>query len=92
MSTSMRIAGLAGLLLLVVLGARPYAAGWNDGSRLATAESLVDRGTFAIDDSIFVRMPPPSTFPHGAPFAPGSVAADTGVLDKVFVDGRYYSD
>ena len=38
--------------------ARPYAGSWNDGSRLATVESLVDRHTWAIDDSIFVAVPP----------------------------------
>ena len=26
--------------LVAVVGARPYAGGWNDGSRLAAAESL----------------------------------------------------
>ena len=38
-----------------VLSARPYAGSWNDGSRLAAVESLVDYHTWAIDDSIFVR-------------------------------------
>jgi hypothetical protein len=44
-------------LTLAVAGARPFAGGWNDGSRLATVESLVDRHTFVIDDSIFVHRP-----------------------------------
>ena len=29
---------------------------WNDGSRLAAIESLVERGTWQIDDSFFVQL------------------------------------
>jgi len=74
--------------LLAVLTARPYAGSWNDGSRLATVESLVDHHTWIIDDSIYVT-------PDRAaeqPYAPGSVAAQTGTLDKLLIDGRFYSD
>lgn len=92
MKTSIRIASFVGLALVVVFSARPYAAGWNDGSRLAAAESLVDRGTFSIDDSIFVRVPPPSAFPKGGPYAEGNGAWEKGIGDKVFVRGHYYSD
>ena len=42
---------LAGLLALV--SARDQADAWNDASRLATVEALVDYRTWAIDDSIF---------------------------------------
>ena len=42
---------------LAAVGARPYAGGWNDGCRLAAVESLLDRGTLAIDDSVFCRCP-----------------------------------
>src|SRR5262249_13483019 len=48
-----------GFLVLIASGAvaagsaRPFAGSWNDGSRLAAVESLVDAHTFAIDDSIF---------------------------------------
>jgi hypothetical protein len=45
---------------IALASARPYAGGWNDGSRLATIESLVDRQSLAIDDSIFVRIPWPA--------------------------------
>lgn len=58
---------LAGLLALV--SARDQAGAWNDASRLATVEALVDHRTWAIDDSIFA-----------------------GTKDKLFIDGRYYSD
>ena len=42
-------------LTVAAVSARPYAGGWNDGSRLATVETLVDQGTLVIDDSSFVR-------------------------------------
>lgn len=44
---------LAAACLLALLGARTYPGGWNDASRLATVESLVDRHTLAIDASTF---------------------------------------
>jgi hypothetical protein len=74
-------------MVVALVGARPYAGGWNDGSRLASVESLVDRGRFAIDDSIFVNVPPGL-----APYEPGNTANQTGTLDKLFIDGLYFSD
>ncbi len=82
---------LAVAALLAVVSARPYAGGWNDGSRLATVESLVDRGTLAIDDSIFVRVPDDDAAP--LPYPPDdALLREQGTLDKILVDGRYYSD
>jgi hypothetical protein len=86
---------------LVVLGAaaiagasaRDHAGAWNDGSRLATVECLVDRGTLAIDDSIFVQVP---RRPH--PSVPGPYPAEDltlvhhGTRDKLFINGHFYSD
>lgn len=75
-------------LAIAALGANPYAGGWNDGSRLATVEAIADRGTLAIDDSVFVRVPrenPP--YPANKP---GLLLV--GTLDKLLVDGKYYSD
>ena len=40
---------------LACLTAKPYAGSWNDGSRLATAQSLVAQGSFIIDDSIYLN-------------------------------------
>jgi hypothetical protein len=71
--------------VVAVVSARPYAGSWNDGSRLATVESLVDRGTWAIDDSIFVR-------PNGPYSAGDSPAVEQGTLDKLLINGRFYSD
>jgi hypothetical protein len=43
------------LLIGIALISTPLApAGWNDTSRLATIQSLVEHGTLAIDDSAFV--------------------------------------
>ena len=76
-------------VVLAALSARPYAGAWNDGSRLATVESLADRGTLAIDDSTFVRVPadgPTPYPPHDA------LLREKGTLDKLLIDGHYYSD
>jgi hypothetical protein len=74
--------------LVAVGSAREYAGGFNDGSRLATVEALVDHHTLAIDDSIFVRPPPGSHFYD--PAYPHLVRHGTG--DKILVGGRFYSD
>jgi hypothetical protein len=79
---------IAGASAVAVVSARPYASGWNDGSRLATVESLVDERTFAIDRSIFVQ-PSFADPAGGAPYYP---AAPAGTFDKIFVSGHFYSD
>lgn len=89
----MRRLGRGGLVLLAAIlaamTARPYAGAWNDGSRLATVESLVDRHTFAIDDSIYLT-PSAAARP---PYDPSSaLVARYGTLDKLRIDGRWYSD
>ena len=70
-------------LAVAIVSARPFAESWNDGSRLATIESLVDRHTFVIEAAIFAR--PPATDAERA-------AVRMVTLDKVQVDGRFYSD
>lgn len=78
-------------LVLIVLLAKPYAGGWNDASRLATAESVVDRATMSIDYSIFVRVPQTQGKP--LPFASDRTDLLThGTLDKLFIGGSFYSD
>lgn len=74
-------------------GARHYAGGWNDGSRLATVEALVDYHTFAIDDSIFVKVPPRRGAAGPGPYPPeDAILAVHGTGDKLLIEGRYYSD
>jgi hypothetical protein len=78
--------------LVAIVGARPYAGSWNDGSRLATAESLVDYGQWSIDRSVFVEpwaRPPgaPSPYPAHRP-----TLEEGGTLDRVQIGGRFYSD
>lgn len=78
--------------IVAAVGARPYAGSWNDGSRLATAESLVDLGGWGIDRSIFVV---PALTPADAPppFPPSNQLLSTrGTLDRLFIDGRFVSD
>ncbi|HWB13679.1 MAG TPA: hypothetical protein VG826_30920 [Pirellulales bacterium] len=82
---------IAASALVALVSARDYAGGWNDGSRLATVESLVDRHSLAIDDSIFVRSPATADAPN--PYTPGDEALRTqGTKDKLLIRGRFYSD
>jgi hypothetical protein len=78
---------------LAVVVARPYAGSWNDGSRLATVESLVDRHTWIIDHSIFVQVPARGASATPLPYSPhdGNLL-EHGTQDKLFIDGHYYSD
>lgn len=84
---------VAAAIAIALVSARDYAGSWNDGSRLATVESLVDRHTLTIDDSIFVRVPPR---PH--PTAPRPYPDDepnlllNGTQDKLLIEGHFYSD
>jgi hypothetical protein len=83
---------LAVALALAVILARPYAGCVNDGSRLASVESLGDRGTFIIDQSIFVDVPAlspdrPSPYPRDI-----KELQAFGATDKIYIDGHYYSD
>ncbi|HEY7427132.1 MAG TPA: hypothetical protein VH682_23060 [Gemmataceae bacterium] len=75
------------------LSARPYAGGWNDGSRLATVETLIDQHTWKIDHSTFVQVPHPEDTAAPLPYDPSEPALlQHGTLDKLFIDGHYYSD
>ncbi len=87
-----------GMVLIVALGialvvARPYAGSWNDGSRLATVESLVDQHTWIIDNSTFVQVPPTDRLDTPLPYNPREPSLlKQGTFDKLFIDGHYYSD
>jgi len=80
-------------MVVACVSARPYAGGWNDGSRLASVESLVDRHTFAIDNSVFIRVPPALIELGTTPYPPNQPhLLKTGSLDKLLIDGHFYSD
>jgi hypothetical protein len=76
-------------MTIAVGSAADYAGGWNDGSRLATVESLVDRHTLQIDASIFVAVPTEPPFPY---HESDRLSLARGTCDKLLIDGRYYSD
>lgn len=78
-------------ILVVAIGALPYAGGWNDGSRLAAVQSIVDLHTLAIDESIFVNVPTDTVARGVAPYRDEGGLAH-GTFDKLYIDGHYYSD
>src|SRR5262245_51845049 len=89
-----RVAVIAAAALIALVSARPDAGSWNDGSRLATVESLVDRHTLTIDDSIFVNVASVESSPYDSailrdPRRPQSLL---GTLDKLWIGGHWYSD
>ena len=82
----------AAAFAIAMAGARPFASSWNDGSRLASVEALVERNTFCIDGTTFLR-PSAELFDQGTPpYDPESPLLRSGTLDKLLIDGRYYSD
>ena len=86
------IAGL-GALLIAAASAHPYAGSWNDGSRLAAVESLGDRHTFQIDDSIFCHTPADTLARGCPPYAShNQLCLVYGTRDKLLIDGHFYSD
>jgi hypothetical protein len=88
--TKITLAVALAAVMLALGSARPFAGCWNDGSRLATVEGLVDHHTLAIDDSVFVQVPWP---PEPAPYpADDDALCRYGTLDKLYVGGHFYSD
>src|SRR6516162_4110412 len=75
---------------MAFVSARPYAGGWNDGSRLATVECLIDYRTLAIDRSIFVQVPADLRPTPYSTAEPDLLQHGTG--DKLYIDGHFYSD
>jgi len=88
------VAWVLGMLALAfaAVGAEPYATSWNDGSRFASVESLIERGTFCIDDSIFLK-PTPELSARGTPaYEPDNLLLLHGTLDRLFINDHWYSD
>jgi hypothetical protein len=78
--------------LIAAASALPYAGSWNDGSRLAAVEALVDYHTFAIDHSIFVNPPRLTDANVPLPYPPDEPLLEHGTYDKLFINGHFYSD
>ena len=76
-------------ILVAVVSASTYADSYNDGGRLAVVESLIDHGTLAIDDSIFVKVPF-TIRPHPYRNAPEHLKFG-GTLDRIKVGEHFYS-
>jgi hypothetical protein len=87
-----RLLAFTGLLLAAV-GALPYAGSWNDGSRLAAVESLVDRHTLAIESSIFCRPSTVAAARGRPPYCPQEPdLLQFGTRDKLLIGGHFFSD
>src|SRR6266404_3996734 len=80
-------------LALACVSSLPYAGGWNDGSRLAAVESLADRHTLDIDESIFCQ-PSVEVVARGYPPYPADRTdlLAQGTCDKLLIKGHFYSD
>jgi hypothetical protein len=79
--------------VLAGLSARDHAGSFNDASRLAIVECLVDHRTFAIDQSVFVVVPPRETPDEQFPY--DRTLYDfikNGTGDRLWIDGHFYSD
>src|SRR5207253_10504000 len=82
-----------GAFVVGFAGAFPYAGSWNDGSRLAAVESIIDHHTLAIDDSIFVRVPADAAVTGRAPYTvQNDDLLQFGTRDKLLINGHFYSD
>ncbi|MGB8352762.1 MAG: hypothetical protein WCD79_02655 [Chthoniobacteraceae bacterium] len=80
-------------IFVAILSPLPYAGSWNDGSRLASVESLVDYHSWSIDRSIFVRTPGVDISRANSPYPLNDAnLVQNGTRDKLFIHGHYYSD
>lgn len=83
--TTLATCGVVLAAALVAAGScRDWAGGWNDSSRLATVECLVDEGTLAIDQSVYVTAAEANQ--------PGPGLPPIRTRDKLLIAGHYYSD
>src|SRR5262245_7258038 len=75
--------------LFAAASAKPFAMSWNDGRRLASVEAPAERGTYCIDSTVFLAP----ERAHGAPaYDPNNPLLARGTFDKLYINGRYYSD
>jgi hypothetical protein len=85
---------VAACVVIAAISARPYAGGWNDGSRLASVEAIVDHHTLQIDRSIYVDVPRSLVEAGLAPYGGPAVlfSNEIGTCDKLLIEGHYYCD
>jgi len=79
--------------IILALFTKTYVGSGNVGSRFATIESLVERGTFVIDDSTFFGNA--KTYPivgEKPVMRKNNYEAINGTNDKVLINGHFYSD
>jgi hypothetical protein len=86
--TALDLTVVTACAIVAAASARDYAGSYNDGSRLATVESLVDHHTWKIDRSIFLHYGEGDRPEVWGPGGPSPV----GALDKLLIGGHYYSD
>lgn len=80
-------------VLLVAFSAKPFAGGWNDGSRLAAIDAIINHGTLYVDQSIFVSVPVEMIENGRPPYDLNQpLLLQYGTLDKLCIDGHFYSD
>jgi hypothetical protein len=91
-SWQIRLGILMAASVVAIVGAHGFAGSWNDGSRLATVESLVDRHTWVIDRSIFVDVPTADASRGRSPYPADDSNLRMGTSDKLYVNGHFYSD
>ncbi len=86
----LRVVIVLAAIVVAFVAPKRYAVGWSDGARLAAIESLAERGTFAIDGSIYTTVPPDTSRP--LPFNPADAYLfQYGTQDRMFVNGNFYS-
>ncbi len=84
---------LAISVLFSILSAKPYAQSWNDGTRLAMVQALVETNTFIIDDTIFVGELNRRNAARTSPYNPDDeLLVKQGTKDKLYIGGHYFSD
>ena len=86
----MTLVVLVATSIIPLVTARSEAQSWNDGSRFAIIDSLVDQRTLRIDNSIFVRVPKkPQHQPYQEKYP---FLNQYGTMDKLYARNGFYSD
>ncbi len=80
-------------ILITIISVKPYAMSWNDSSRFAMVQALVENNTFVIDDTIFVISDCNKKYNKISPFDPNNPLLNRyGTNDRLYISGHFYSD